>query len=94
MGGVSMKSCLIVGADKIGVASKVIENVFGVTEIVHWNGRRARPPTCLPREVAVVIVLVGYVNHSLVRRVKKLADKSGIPVKYASRGLSSLNVAI
>lgn len=87
-----MQSCLIVGADRIGKASKVIEGILGTTEIVHWNGRRARPPTCLPRGIAVVIVLVGYANHGLVRRVKELAEKSGIPVKYAPRGLSSLKL--
>ena len=88
-----MKCCLIVGADRIGAASKVLKNDYGFTKVVHWDGRRARPPTCLPKEVSIIIILVGYVNHSLVRRTKELASKIGIPVKYASRGLSSLKIA-
>ncbi|TEB04686.1 hypothetical protein Psch_03448 [Pelotomaculum schinkii] len=89
-----MKSCLIVGSDRIGAAGRVLQNIYGVTEIVHWNGRRARPPTCLPKGVCLVIVVVGYVNHNYARRIKKLTNKADIPITYVSRGLSGLKMSV
>lgn len=89
-----MKRCLIVGADRIGAARKIVQKIYGVTEIVHWSGRRARPPTCLSKGVSIVIVIVGYVNHNYVRRIKKLTDETDIPVTYVSRGLSGLKISV
>lgn len=89
-----MKNFLIVEADKIGAASKVLPNIYGVTKVVHWNGRRARPPTCLPKGVSIVIIVVGYVNHNYVRRIKELTDETDIPVTYVSRGLSGLKISV
>jgi len=43
-----MKNCLIVGVDKIVTTNRVLKDILGVSKIIHWNGRRARPPTCLP----------------------------------------------
>lgn len=85
-----MKTCLIVGTDSIGAAGKLLKENYGIQRVIHWTGRKARPPTRLPRKVSMVIVVAGYINHNFARRVKELTKGVDIQVKYVSRGLSGL----
>ena len=90
-----MKTCLIVGTDSIsGAADKLLEKNYGIQKVIHWSGRKARPPTRLPKKVSMVIVVVGYINHNFVRRIKELTKGVDIPVKYVSRGLSGLKKSV
>lgn len=84
-----MKKYLVVGADNLGATPKILRQNFGY-EVIHWNGRRARPPSSLPKDVKLVLVYTGFVNHSLMRRVRELARKQGVKIFFASRGLSEL----
>lgn len=88
-----MKICLIVGCDRVGAAEKVLKKQYGVAHVVHWTGRKARSPTCLPKGVSMVLVVTGYVNHGLVHRTRKLAESAGVQVKYVSRGLAGLELS-
>lgn len=85
-----MKKCLVVGANNLGAIPKVLRKNFGVYEVIHWSGRQARPPNSLPKNVKMVLVYTGFVNHGLMRRVRKLARKRGVKVFFVSRGLSEL----
>ena len=89
-----MGSCLIVGSDKTGNARKVVEEKFGLKELIHWDGRRSRPPTVIPKKVVLVIVITGFVSHALVRSIKKIARKNNVPVIFVKRGLAGIKPAV
>lgn len=82
--------CLIVGADNLGKTPEVLKKKYGVTKIIHWNGRRKKKPP-LPK-VNLIIILTGFVNHSLVHHVKKEAKKYGLKIIFLKRGKSELEV--
>lgn len=80
--------CLIVGADKIGAKKDFLARKFGVTKILHWDGRQKKLPP-LP-QVDLVLVLTGFVNHQLMNWVKKEAKRRNVRVVYLKRGVSEL----
>ncbi|SHJ45169.1 DUF2325 domain-containing protein [Desulfofundulus thermosubterraneus] len=84
--------CLIVGTDRLGAAPAILRQKFGVREIVHWDGRRKKLPESFPRGTGLVVVYTGFVNHTLMHRVRELARKAGIKVVWLKRGLSELEV--
>lgn len=89
-----MGCCLIVGGDNTGCAKKVIEEKFGLGKLIHWDGRRTRPPTAIPKDVVLIIVITGFVSHALVRSIKKLARKNDVPVIFVKRGLAGIKPAV
>ncbi|NPV74713.1 MAG: DUF2325 domain-containing protein [Pelotomaculum sp.] len=89
-----MGCCLIVGGDNTGSAKKIIEEKFGLGKLIHWDGRRSRPPTSIPKEVVLVIVITGFVSHALARAIKTLARKNNVPVIYVKRGLAGIKPAV
>lgn len=82
--------CLIVGTDKLGTAPKILNKRFGVREVLHWDGRRRKPPPNLPKGTDIVVVYTGFICHGLMLRVRDLAKKSDVRVIYVKRGLSEL----
>ncbi|WP_242655871.1 DUF2325 domain-containing protein [Desulfofundulus australicus] len=84
--------CLIVGTDRLGAASAVLRQKFGVQEVVHWDGRRKKLPKNFPRDTGLVVVYTGFVNHALMYRVRELARKAGVKVIWLRRGLSEVGV--
>lgn len=88
-----MSSCLIVGGDNSGNAKKVVEEKFGLKNLIHWDGRCSRPPATIPKEVVMVIVITGFVSHSMVRSIKALARKNNVPIIFVKRGLAGIKSA-
>lgn len=86
-------TCLIVGADSIGCKEKGLKEM-GFREVIHWNGRTLREPKQLPGRIHLVVIITGFINHSYMHKVKKLAKKAGVQVIYIKRGLSELSCAI
>lgn len=80
--------CLVVGADRLGTKEEFFAASFGITDILHWDGRKKKPAR-MP-QVDVVYVLTGFVNHQLAGWVKREAKKRGIKVVYLKRGISEL----
>lgn len=79
--------CLVVGADRLGSAPKILSERFGVTDIIHWTGRKK------PRKVnklSLVVVYTGFAGHGLVSEAKKLARKNNAKIIFLNRGLSEL----
>lgn len=82
--------CLIVGTDRLGAAPKVLRKKLGISEVIHWNGRRKKHPDCIPSGVQLILLYSGFVSHSLMWRVRELAKKTGVQMLIVNRGLSEL----
>lgn len=80
--------CLIVGTDRLGAAPTILKEKFDVNEVIHWSGRKK--PKCDLKNLDLIIVYTGFVNHSLMRNVKNMAKKNNIKTIYINRGLSEL----
>ncbi len=80
--------CLIVGTDRLGAAPRTLKERFGVKEIIHWNGRKK--PRCNIKNLSLILVYTGFINHTTVHKVKKMAKQHNIKTIYVHRGLSEL----
>lgn len=80
--------CLIVGTDRLGSAPAILKEKFGIDEVIHWDGRKR--PKCSLKNLSLIVVYTGFVNHSLMHKVKKMAKKNNIRTIYINRGLSEL----
>jgi len=85
--------CLIVGADHLGKAPDVLKDKFDVTKTIHWTGRKRNQRVKNIRklkDLSLIVVYAGYVNHGIVEEVKKFAKKFNIKIIFVNRGLSEL----
>ena len=80
--------CLIVGTDRLGAAPAILKEKFNVEEFIHWDGRKKLK--CNLQNLSLIVVYTGFVNHSLMQQVKKMAKKNNIKTIYVNRGLSEL----
>ena len=80
--------CLIVGTDRLGSAPAILKEKFDIDEVIHWDGRKR--PKCGLKNLSLIVVYTGFVNHSLMHKVKKMAKKNNIRTIYINRGLSEL----
>lgn len=83
--------CLVVGTHRLGAAERVLNEKYGVTEVIHWSGRKTRRGA-IPY-VSLVVVYTGFVSHDLAKKAKRMAKARAIPIKHVNRGLSELAVA-
>jgi hypothetical protein len=81
--------CILLGTDKLGAAPRILNKLFGVTEVIHWSGRKKIPRT-LPKDTKLIIVYSSFINHDHMFKVKNLAKSQGVTVKFVNRGLSEL----
>lgn len=80
--------CLVVGTDRLGAAERILNEKYGVTEIIHWSGKKKHKGK-IP-DVSLIVVYAGFVNHNLAKKVKQMAKTRAIPIKHINRGLSEL----
>ncbi len=86
---------LVVGADRLGNIYDKLSN-DGKAEIIHWKGRcsSCEKKCAIPKNVEKVIVFCDFINHNLMGHIKKQAKRSGVPVVYARRALSHLEMSL
>lgn len=80
--------CLIVGTDRLGAAPAILKEKFNIDEVIHWDGRKRSK--CDIKNLSLIVVYTGFVNHALMHQVKKMAKKNDIRIIYINRGLSEL----
>lgn len=83
---------LLVGADRLGNMPKELED-HGVSEIIHWPGRKGRNRD-IPQHVDMVLIVHDYVNHGLMDSVKGQAKRRQLPIIFAKRGVADLKQAL
>jgi hypothetical protein len=80
-----------VGADHLG---HIRENLcsFGINDILHITGRKVtnQRKINIPRNTALIVVFVDYVNHNTVENIKKTAKSQKVPLIFAKRSWCSL----
>jgi len=81
--------CLIVGTDRLGAAPRILKEHFGVDEFIHWDGRK-QFRRCSLQNIDLIVIYAGFINHSAMWQIKKMAKKLGKKVIYVNRGLSEL----
>ncbi len=79
--------CLIVGTDRLGSAPAILKERYGVTEVLHCDGRKKLK---ISKNLSMIVVYVGFANHTIVNQVKTFAKKYNIRTVFVNRGLSEL----
>jgi hypothetical protein len=84
-------SLMIVGADNLGSIRDNVKNL-GFEEIIHLDGRKKSKFRNfeIPAETDFVLVMTDYINHAVMRKVKKAAKASEVSVIYARRSWASI----
>ncbi len=76
---------LIVGGDNVDLVRRELAE-HGYDEVHHWPGRK--PGECrrpFPRHTGIVVVMLGYVNHTLCQRVRHEAGRQQLPIVFTGR---------
>lgn len=85
-----MSRALIVGGDRIDGIKQVL-HAQGVNEVDHWTGRKAGDVRkTLPANLAMVVLVTGWLNHSMMYHIKHLAQKRGLKLLYTRNSADSL----
>lgn len=79
--------CLIVGTDRLGAAPEILKEKFGVTEVLHCDGRKKLKNV---KNLSLIVVYAGFASHAIVNQAKALAKKYNIKTVFVNRGLSEL----
>lgn len=80
------------GADSLGALPRLKEKL-GIDEVIHWDGRLRRPPKALPKRVDTVVIFTGFISHTAMHAVKRMARMRDVRIMYLKRGLTELETA-
>lgn len=78
-------SILVIGGDNLGnIKQKLSDN--GFSDIHHISGRKPRDRKIkIPNETDLILVLVDYINHTLMNVIKKESKKYGVQITFSKR---------
>ncbi|QDC44435.1 DUF2325 domain-containing protein [Methylophilus medardicus] len=77
-----MSKALVIGGDRIEGIKQVLQ-AQGIDKIDHWTGRKPGDVKReLPANVNVIVLVIGWLNHSMMYRIKHVAHKRGLKVVY------------
>ena len=77
-----MTTALIVGGDYVTGIKHMLAS-FGIERINHWGGRKVgQGKQAIPQNTDLVVMVTGWVNHSISGKVKRNAEKLGVQVVY------------
>jgi len=84
-------SLMIVGADNLGSIRDNVKNL-GFEEIIHLDGRKKSKFRNfeIPADTDFILVMTDYINHAVMRKVKRAAKTSDVSVIYARRSWASI----
>ncbi|TDR73063.1 DUF2325 domain-containing protein [Paludibacterium purpuratum] len=76
---------LIVGGDTVETVRRQLA-LRGYDQVEHWEGRKTGDcRRTFPLHVDLIVVMLGYVNHNLCKRVRQEAGRQDWPVEYFGR---------
>lgn len=82
---------LIVGGDRISSITKYLSQ-NGYNDIEHWDARRnGDTHRYMPQSTRLVVILINFLNHGMVKKIKKDAEQLGVPVLYSKNSASELS---
>ena len=84
-------SLMIVGADNLGSIRDNVKDL-GFNKIKHLSGRKKSKFRNfeIPADTDFVLVMTDYINHAVMRKVKRAAKDSDVSVIYARRSWASI----
>ncbi|MDR0664826.1 MAG: DUF2325 domain-containing protein [Helicobacteraceae bacterium] len=89
-----MESVLVLGGDRVEAIKEVLY-ARGVTQVTHWDMRKARDcDRKLPECADCVVMMIDYISHNAMNHFKKEAKKKNVPVVCAKRGTGSIVCAL
>jgi hypothetical protein len=90
LGGLKVRTLMVVGADHLGTISEKLLNI-GFGEIHHIDGRKVNcVKKGIPESIDIVFVLTDYVNHNLAKVIKQKAKEKDKPIYFVKRSWSSI----
>lgn len=85
-----MPKALVVGGDRIDGLRQVL-HAQGMNQVEHWTGRKPGDVRReLPQHLTVIVVVTGWLNHSMMYHIKHLAHKRGLRIVYVRHGADHL----
>ena len=70
----------------------MLRESYGITEMKHWTGRKNLIGE--PRNLALVVIVTGFVSHKAARKAKTIAKKQQAQIIYLNKGLARLEQAV
>ncbi len=87
-------SALIVGGDHVDRYKDFLQK-RGFSEVDHWDGRRnSECHRQLPQTLDLLVIIIDQVNHSLLYKIRRLADMRTLPVIYTPRSIARFAAAL
>ncbi|GHS86822.1 fumarate reductase [Campylobacterota bacterium] len=87
-------SVLVLGADRVD-SIKDLLTARGVSDVIHWDMRKARDcDRKLPECADCVVMMVDYLSHNAMNHFKKEAKKNKVPIVCAKRGVGQVACAL
>ncbi|BEV71222.1 hypothetical protein THUN1379_07040 [Paludibacterium sp. THUN1379] len=76
---------LIVGGDTVETVRRQLA-ARGYDQVEHWQGRKTGDcRRSFPRQVDLIVIMLGYVNHNLCKRVRQEAQRQDWPLEFCGR---------
>ncbi|MDR2034451.1 MAG: DUF2325 domain-containing protein [Helicobacteraceae bacterium] len=87
-------SVLVLGGDRVDAIKEALYS-RGVSQITHWDMRKARDcDRKLPECADCVVMIIDYLSHNAMNHFKKEAKKNNVPIICAKRGTGSIACAL
>jgi hypothetical protein len=94
MSNATPQSALIIGGDSVDRYKNFLQQ-RGFQSVAHWDGRRnSECHRRLPQTLDLVVIMVDQVSHSLLYKMRKLADERSLPIIYTQRSVTQLAMAL
>lgn len=85
-----MPKALVIGGDRIEGIRHVL-HAQGIDSVDHWTGRKPSDVRRdLPQHLTMIVVVTGWLNHSMMYHIKHLAQKRGLRILYVRHGADLL----
>lgn len=85
-----MQKALVIGGDRIDGIKQVL-HAQGIDNIHHWTGRKSGDvKRDLPANCQVIVLVTGWLNHSMMYRIKHLAHKRGLKLLYTKNSADGM----
>ncbi len=73
-------SVLVVGGDKVNSIKEVLKEELGADRFIHYTARNKKPnKNGIPKRVDLMVFLVDYLNHDIMKKFKNIAKRRGLP---------------
>jgi len=85
-----MSKALVIGGDRITGLRQMLQ-AQGIDTVDHWSGRKPGDVRReLPQHLTMIVVVTGWLNHSMMYHIKHLAHKRGLRIIYVRHGADLL----